>query len=267
VKGEFIMRRFALVIAAAGLVSLTACGTTVTGRAVPAHAGTVTDLSYLVASRTAAEHTVHITYDATTSIGELTGTGQAEFTPGKIALQLDVTTPVGAIGMVLVGDKLYLKIPQSVAHTGKPWIGVDPNGTDPTSKALAAVLSEEQANADPSRTLAQIQAAGTITRTSADQVDGRPATHYAISVNTAKLLASSAVTPQLRQLISGSAARLPATIGYDVWIDSAGLPVKIAFNENVTGAKTTITMTYSQWGAPVSIQAPPADQIGALPGH
>jgi len=72
VKGEFIMRRFALVIASAGLVTLTACGTTVTGRAVPAHANTVTDLSYLVASRTAAEHTVHITYDATTSIGELT---------------------------------------------------------------------------------------------------------------------------------------------------------------------------------------------------
>jgi hypothetical protein len=71
----------------------------------------------------------------------------------------------------------------------------------------------------------------------------------------------------LRQLISGSGVRMPATIGYDVWLNSDNLPVRIAFSENVAGAKTSITMTYRQWGAPVSIQAPPADQIGALPGH
>ncbi len=265
------MRRFALVIAAAGLVTLTACGTTVTGRAVPARAGTVTDLSYLVSSRTAAEHTVHFTYAASTSAGGITGTGQAEFTPGRVALQMDVTTPIGAIGMVLAGDRLYLKLPQSLVPTAKPWIGVDPNGTDQASKALAAIVSEEQANTDPSKTLTQIQSAGTITRTSADQVDGQPATHYVISVNTAKLLASPAVTPQLRQLVSGSGVTMPATIVYDVWINSTNLPVRVGFSENVTRAgtstKVTVDMTYTQWGAPVHIQAPPADQIGPLPSH
>jgi hypothetical protein len=257
------------VLVAAALVTLTACGTTVTGKAVPTRTGTVTDLSYLVSSQTATAHTVHITYAASTPAGNLSGTGQAEFTPGKVALQMDVTTPIGAIGTVLIGDKLYLRIPGGVAHTGKPWIGVDPNGTDPASRALAAIVSQEQANADPSRTLAQIRTAGTITRTSKDQVDGQPTTHYVISVDTAKLMASKAVTPQLRQLVSGSGVRMPATIGYDVWINSANLPVRISFSENVAGSttKTAITMTYRQWGAPVSIQAPPADQVGALPTH
>ncbi len=265
------VRKFAFVLIA--LVTLTACGTTVSGRAVPVRSNTVTDLSYLVSSQTATKHTVHITYDASTSIGELTGTGQVEFTSGKVALQMDVTTPDGALGMVLVGDTLYLRIPGSVAHTGKPWISVDPNGTDPASKALAALVSEEQANADPSKTLAQIQSAGTITQTSSDQVDGQPATHYVISVNTAKLMASKAVTPQLRQLVSGSGVQLPATIGYDVWLNSANLPVRVSFSEQVTVSRTgrttkfVVNMTYSQWGAPVSIQAPPADQVAALPSH
>jgi hypothetical protein len=42
-----------LVVAAVSLVTLTACGTTVTGKAVPARTSTVTDLSYLVSSQTA----------------------------------------------------------------------------------------------------------------------------------------------------------------------------------------------------------------------
>jgi hypothetical protein len=75
----------------------------------------------------------------------------------------------------------------------------------------------------------------------------------------------------LRQLISGSGVTMPATIVYDVWINSTNLPIRVAFTENVTRAgtatKVTVDMTYTQWGAPVRIQAPPADQIGPLPTH
>ena len=270
------MRRFALNACGvvAGLAVLTACGSAaVPGQAAPAapQAATMTDLAHLVSVQTATKHTVHMQFDAHTSAGDITGTGQADFAAGNSEIAMNMTTPVGDMDMVLAGSTLYLKPPQGVLHTTKPWVQVDANGTDPVSKALAALVSEEQQTADPSAILQQITAAATIDQVSKEQVAGQPATHYVLTVDTAKLLASKAVTPQLRQLVSGSGITMPPTITYDMWVDADNLPVRFTYSENVTvrqaTTKFTVDMTYTGWGQPVTIQTPPADQVGPLPAH
>lgn len=265
------MRRFVLTTCgvAAGLAVLTACGTTVVGHPVPAPAGSATELAHLVSSQTIAKHTVHIQYHAGTSVGAVTGTGDAEFAAGATDLRMTENTRAARIDMVIKGGTLYLKPPRGLVNAAKPWVRIDPNGTDRVSVALNALVSEEQQNGDPSGILNQISALATITQRNVDQ----GMTHYRLTADTAKLFASKAVTPQLRMLIGGLGVRMQPATTYDVWINSANLPVRLAFSETTavgrTGARTTIAVdiTYTDWGKPVTIQAPPADQIGPVPTH
>lgn len=125
--------------------------------------------------------------------------------------------------------------------------------------------------ADPSTQLQQIASVGTIDKVTPGQVNGQPATEYLITVDTQKLLASKALAPQLRQYISGSGAKLPPTIKCDTWINSDNLPVKLDINEVISiqgrTIPVTVDMTYTDWGAPVTITVPSPDEVGPLPAH
>jgi hypothetical protein len=245
---------------AVALAALTACGTTTTAGAAKPAVTTVGDLAHLVSSRATTAHTAHVTFDTKTAGLDVTGTGQ-----------LDLDGTASNLNMILAGGAMYMKIPQNLVKTAKPWVRFDSTGTDPVSKSLAAMTSQEQQSVDPTKMLSQIAPYGTITRSAKVTVDGRPATQYTISVDTAKLMASRTITPQTRQVLDSSGAKLPAHVDYDLSLNSANLPVRLSFSENVTakGKSTQIatTMTYSDWGQPVSIQVPAADQVGPPPSN
>jgi hypothetical protein len=279
-QGGFVMRRltFAVGGAAAALVALTACGTSGTaGSAAPAAPAapkidTMSALVQLVSAKTATTHTAHVRFTATTSAGAITGTGQIDFAGTASKIQMDLDTPVGDMDMVLVGSTVYMKLPQGIMHTAKPWITAAPGGTDPISKALSALTSEEQQNLNPAAAIAQIKGAGTITSTSKEQLDGLPTTQYTIRVDTAKLLASKAISPQLRQTLTASGVKMPAHMDYQLWVNSDNLPVQFKVAETITTTQSAtpqtidITTNYTEWGQPVTITAPAADQVGPLPG-
>lgn len=273
------MRRIALgaLGAVAGVAVLTACGSaTVPGQATgPAPAvqpKSVTDLAHLVSLQTSTKHTVHIQFDAKSSTGSFTGTGQADLAGSASKMAMNMQSPIGELDMVLAGSALYMKAP-AVLHSAKPWVKVDANGTDEASKAVAALVSQEQQSADPSKALEQISSAGTIDQATPDQVNGQPATRYVITVNTQKLLNSSYISPQMRQLLESAqgVSKLPPTMTYSVWINSDNLPAKMDLTENLTvrghAVNVTIDMTYTDWGAPVNITVPSPDEVGPLPGH
>jgi hypothetical protein len=273
------MRRTILAVcgAVAALTAVTACGTTTTGGTAapntPRPAVTSLDeLAHLVASRTASAHTAHVALHIDAAGVAVAANGQVDLEGAASRLQMDMTVPsLGQLDMVLIGDTMYMKLPQSLVHTAKPWIKVDPNGTDPVSKALAAVTSQEKQSFDPSQMLNQMASVGTITGHSADTVAGERVTKYTASVDTAKLMTSKSVSPQLRQMLSGNGVRLPAHVPYTVWVNSNDLPVKFSLTENVTvqgqAKQITVTGTYTDWGKPVTITAPAADQVGPPPSH
>jgi len=273
------MRRIALgaLGVVAGVAVLTACGSSnvpgqATGQAPAVQPKSVTDLAHLVSLQTSTKHTVHIQFDAKSSAGSFTGTGQADLAGAASKMALTMQSPIGELDMVLTGSALYLKAPAAL-HSAKPWVKVDANGTDEASKAVAALVSQEQQTADPSQALQQIASAGKIDQATPDQVNGQPATRYVITVNTQKLLNSNFISPQMRQLLESAqnVSKLPPSLTYDVWISSDNLPAKMDLTEDLTvrgnAVHVSVDMTYSDWGAPVSITAPPADQVGPLPGH
>jgi hypothetical protein len=170
---------------------------------------------------------------------------------------------------------MYIKLPASLMgqlgqSSAKPWLKFDANGTDTVSKELSAITSQEQQNLDPTKTLQMIAPFGTISGKRQDTVAGAPATEYTISVDTKKLMQSNLVTPQMRDMLGSTGVQLPAHLNYQLWLNSADLPVKLVVVEPVTASGTTqtvtVSMTYTDWGKSVDIQAPSADQVGSLPG-
>jgi hypothetical protein len=55
---------------------------------------------------------------------------------------------------------------------------------------------------------------------------------------------------------------------FDIWVDSDNLPVKITTKTTTSGltgsgaSEVDMTVTYTNWGESLNIQAPPADQVG-----
>jgi hypothetical protein len=261
----------------AALAALTACGSggTTTGAAAPApKVTTIADLAKLVSSRTAAVHTTHATMDIKTAGQAITAEGDVSFAGKDTKVRMSMAMPSlgGNLSMVLVGSAMYMQLPQSLVKTEKPWVKIDANGTDPASQALSAVVSQEQQSLDPSQILSQIADYGKIVSHSQATVAGQPATHYVVSVDTAKMVRSPKLTPQMKQMLSTAGAALPPTLDYDIWINSDNLPVKFSMDEKVTvkgsaPQQVSVTGTYTDWGKPVDISAPPASEVGPLPSH
>jgi hypothetical protein len=229
---------------------------------------TVADLAHLMSSKTAVAHSAHFQLDITAAGQEIAATGQVYLAGAASKTQMSMQIPsVGALDMELIGSSMYLKLPAGVLPTAKPWVKFDPNGTDPVSKALSGAISQEQQSVDPTKMLSELAPVATITKSGKDTVAGQPTTRYAISVDTAKLLKSRFVTPQLRQLVGSTGAKLPPHLNYVMWLNSGSLPVRFTLTETVSGQQIAITANYTDWGQPVSIEAPPADQVGPLPTH
>jgi hypothetical protein len=229
---------------------------------------TVADLSSLMSTSTSNVHTAHMQFDASTSHGDITGTGLLDIDGANSKLQMNMNMPsLGAMNMELVGGTMYMELPKGLVQSPKPWIKFDPSGTDPVSKALAAVVSQEQQSTNPVQTISQLVDAGTITSKTPDTLNGAPTTRYVIRVDTQKLLNSRAISLQLKQQLSSAAASLPPTIDYTMWLNSQNLPVKLTTSEKMASQQINVTVTYSDWGQPITITPPPADQIGPLPTH
>lgn len=267
------MRRLSLTVVGitAGLAALTACGTTISGTAEPS-VTTATTLAALVQDRTATATSAHYHLDMSAGGIDVGGDGELQLAGADTKIQMNMSTPIGQLQGVIIGSTMYLKLPQNLLKTAKPWVKFDANGTDPVSKELSALTSQEQQNLDPTKMLTMVAPFATITGQHQDTVSGTPATEYTISVDTKKMMQSSIVTPAMRALLNTSQVQLPAKLNYQIWLNSAELPVKLVLVEPVstqgTGTQTvTVSMTYTDWGAPVDIEAPPSDQVGSLTGN
>lgn len=155
---------------------------------------------------------------------------------------LSMTVQGQALEIVLAGGLIYMK---GLPGSTKPWVKIDPHGTDPLSSMFAGLTGQMS---DPR------QLAAALHGTKATVVSVAPdAVVYDVTLDPNKLLAAagksgSTAVPSLK----------PVTAHYT--LDAQSRPTKLA----VDAQGTTITVTFGGWGQPVTITAPPADQVGAF---
>ena len=124
---------------------------------------------------------------------------------------------------------VYMKGFPAQMTGGKVWVKVDPNGSDQLSKALKQQLGNSPQDLG-----------GTFTG------------------GTASVLDTS--NGNTRYKISGITVQGVSDLTMELTVDGKDLPV----SSLVTVSGQDVKTTYSDWGAPVSVEIPAADQVGTL---
>jgi hypothetical protein len=185
---------------------------------------------------------------------------------------LDFTYELAGMGnarMLLVDDTFYFELPKQAQKAGKPWVKLDPNGSDALSKSLGGALAETKKNSDPSQLLKQIEGAGDITATKKEDLNGKATTHYSVTVDMKKY--ADKVDPALKSTLDKAIEAGVTTYPMELWVDQENLPVRVTVATPFTNPanqkpdQIKMTMDYTDWGKPVTVTAPPADQVGELP--
>lgn len=102
---------------------------------------------------------------------------------------------------------------------------------------------------------AKVTAAATGTATSTTSGGTRSSASSSAGSGTAS--SSSGTSPA-----TGGSPSLPKAIDMDFWVDSNNRPVKFTSGTD----QAAMTITYSKWGEPVTIQAPPTASVTQMPG-
>lgn len=239
--------------------------------AAAASSGDATDVASLIKASEAAlatKKSAKITLSATEDDKAVTGTGQAQY-GDKSATSMTIQAEGQTSEIIFIDNTLYMKLPAGQAAamgTTKPWLKLPGGDTNPTAKALSGSLGDAASGSDPAKAFELLTKAGKITSSDKTQLAGKPATHYVIDVDYSKAADQlpAGIPAQVRDAVKGKA--LHATT--ELWLDSDQLPVQVitdiapllkAAGLPATGSKSTVT--YSDWGTPVTVQAPPADQV------
>ena len=219
-------------------------------------------------SKASNDKTVHVT--GTISIPQGSGTidAQQQFSP-SVEMSMNMALSGTSISEILVGDTLYMKLPQlSSMLGGKAWAEFNLTSLGSLGSSVQSLIDSAK-NTDPTAQLQPLLASGDVHKVGTETVDGVQADHYSGTVDPATAFESSQAaknltSAQIAQLKSMLQASGVTKETVDVWVASDGLPVREQVTANGNSGATKVDMHLSDWGKPVSITAPPADQVTDL---
>lgn len=218
--------------------------------------GDTVDFSTVAAEMTSAVQTKK-TAHVVTAGSAMTVAADISYDPA--APRMSLTADAGGqqqMQILLTGGALYLSGKAfSPLVAGKKWVKISANGTDTLSKELAPIFSQMSSSmGNPAAVMAKVPNA----KATVKSVDATGTT-YAVTITKEQLQAlESSDTAALGSLTGGALSQLPETLSYDYTVSSDHLPVRMVMKVGGSG----VTMTFSKWGEPIRIQAPPASEVG-----
>jgi alpha-tubulin suppressor-like RCC1 family protein len=221
------------------------------------------------AGRTLEKQTAHFEL-AVQSGRAATFTGTGAFSDPQQAVEM--TTQLPALGANAPSSmEIRLRYPavylnfnglplRHLLPSGKSWVRVDLRRE---VKRFGVRVEQLATNANqlPSGALAPLRGSKDAKRLGSDTIDGVQATHYRVRIDLNEAVARA--TPRERKVLqrlllaekSQGISGVPATA--DVWVSEDGLVRRVGERLLLIGHAT---MTFSDYGAPVHVGAPPADE-------
>jgi hypothetical protein len=209
--------------------------------------------------------------------GTMTATGKFDRDEGELTFDMsDLFTGAGApaaaggpLRMIYTKEDghsvLYMNMPflATMLPAGKAWVKAD---IDRLASTMGANFGQlvGQSSQNPGDTLAMLRAVGDVEEVGRDTLDGVAATRYRATIDLARAAEQKGVSKTAVQRLREAGA--PAELPVDVWIgDDDGLPrnMTIDYSAKTAGSpvSTSMTMSFSDWGSDVSVEAPPADEV------
>lgn len=207
----------------------------------------------------AENESAHVTMELNGGGGQaMTGEGDVSYAGDKTAMQMTMQMPqmgVEELEMRMVDGVMYMAMPPMTPR-GK-FIRIDTNDPNSPFGDLGGVTQ-----GDPLATFDAFDAGlRKVEYVGREEVDGEQMDHYVLTVDAKK-----AAKAQGQRWQQG----MPDTISYDLWLDEADLMRRIEFDLGaVAGGQAGsggMVMTMSDWGEPVTVEAPPASAIVEMPG-
>ena len=203
--------------------------------------------------------------------GSFTGEGAMDTRGPVMTMTMDMASLLppearqagSKVSMILKDKVMYMQYPGLAAETGgKHWIRLDlaALGGDNPMLALASQLLE----ADPSKSIGFFEGAQDVTTVGSETVRGVPTTHYKMTIDMQKALAS--VSENFPGSVSTAMSQLGmSTLPAETWLDADGLPRRFSYDMKlpVPGAPQTVhfSMDFFDYGKPVSVSIPPASDV------
>ncbi|SDP74166.1 hypothetical protein SAMN04489867_3703 [Pedococcus dokdonensis] len=156
-------------------------------------------------------------------------------------MEQQMTMPIEGQTMEIVstGGIIYMK---GLPGSKKPWVKIDPKADDPISQMFAGMTGDM---GDPRQLAKALEGSkATVVSSTGDS------TTYDVTIDPKTLLGGAAAT--------AAPSAEPVKARYT--LDAKDLPTSMVVE--VQGQKLTIS--FGDWGKPVSIKAPPADRVGAF---
>ncbi|OLT25441.1 hypothetical protein BJF79_12760 [Actinomadura sp. CNU-125] len=205
--------------------------------------------------------------------GKIRANGQFQLRPTlKFSAQLDEASLGGAAipgvkgRAIYTGDVLYAKVPQLARFVadGKPWVKIDVNQVAQASGFDVRQLIDQVRKVNPAEQTKMLTGSEDARRVGTEEINGVETTHYAGTVTVQDALQQ--LDAQTREEVSRHMPKdTDATMKFDLWTDGENLPRKLETNvQGDQGHEGKVTVLYSEYGEPVSVNPPPADQVGTL---
>jgi len=274
-------RTAALVGSAAAAVALLAGGLALAAGGSSGHPtapNKVSSASVLAAyNSTVSAQSARASVAITSGSVSITAQGVGDLTTGAADVTASLPDPLGSTEVRSTGQAVYIRLPSTVQGLagGKPWAEVD--------QATAQKLLGDQLGVpglgttfDATGFLGWLNGiTGAVTSVGTETIHGAPATHYKANVDLTKVAAQAPATAQSD--IARLAQAAGQTIPVDVWIDTQGRLTQFGATVDLTritpptgtgftlpasaGRSVTVLLDLWDFGTPVSVSAPPADQV------
>jgi hypothetical protein len=199
-------------------------------------------------------------------------------------LVMDVTASGGMLAqaggpdemrMLWVDDVMYMNVGEegSEGFGGKPWVKMDLRAIAERSgdeRALESMTGGLQdMNRSPSQQTALLLDSPSIERVGEEKVGGVPTEHYSGTLTMEEALAADSssdhLTAEEREELLGAMEKSGVKgFDIDVWVDERDYPAKIDMTMDSPQGEITVSQTYSDYGTPVSVKAPPASETTDL---
>ena len=195
----------------------------------------------------------------------MTINAEEQYSP-SVAMSMSLQIEGQTLSEILVGNVIYMDYPALSAElgSGKQWMEI--NLAKVTSLGSLSSLLDSARNDNPTTQIAALVASGSVAKVGTETVRGQQTTHYAGDLDASQLLSAgntaSNLTPsQLSSLKDEIKSVGVSTVKVDLWVASNGLPVEEKYSEKTTAGTVVGDLYMSDWGAPVSVGAPPASEV------
>jgi len=198
--------------------------------------------------------TAHLTMSMKGGPASMTMEGDVDYSSTPPEMSMSMTNEMlgeGKIEVRLVDGVMYMQMPQ----LGKGrWIKIDLAAADsPLGGDLLKQMNPETQLKAMKDAVTKVEYVGD------ERVDGDSLKHYTMTVRSD---AFRDLQGQLGKTGAGATDKLPSVLTYDVWTDQDGM---LRQTEVALGDLGSVTTTMSDWGDPVDIEAPPADDVMKMP--